>query len=151
MSSIRVTKNDFANLGVEKGSNEFIKITCERVRSQAALLAPVDTGQLANSLMWKVKSEEGGFNEAQRGQGLTASEGDKLSIRPGDKEGFVGTNIQHGVYQEFGTRYQPAQPFLRPAGEAVLLDASLNQIVKKFGQSAMTKEFAKRKTKTTEI
>ena len=31
----------------------------------------------------------------------------------------VGTNVRYGIYQEVGTMYHPAQPYLRPALEAV--------------------------------
>lgn len=31
----------------------------------------------------------------------------------------VGTNVFYAIYQEIGTRYHAAQPFLRPAMEAV--------------------------------
>ena len=27
----------------------------------------------------------------------------------------IGTNVRYGIYQELGTRFHPAHPFLRPA------------------------------------
>lgn len=31
----------------------------------------------------------------------------------------VGTNVRYGIFQELGTRFHAAQPFMRPAFEAV--------------------------------
>ena len=31
----------------------------------------------------------------------------------------IGTNVRYGIYQELGTRYHPAHPYLRPALGAV--------------------------------
>lgn len=58
------------------------------VKAQAQSLAPVHYGQLRNSI------EVGNI--------------EKISAR-------VGTNLEYGVYQEYGTRYMAAQPYLRPA------------------------------------
>lgn len=66
------------------------------VQNRARELAPVDTGRLRSSITHK------------RGK-------DRLG--PYVK---VGTNVEYAPYVEFGTRYQRAQPFLRPAiAEAV--------------------------------
>ena len=51
--------------------------------------APVDTGRLRNSI-------------------THATEPDAV---------YIGTNVEYGIYQEFGTVYQPGTPFLRPAVE----------------------------------
>ena len=53
--------------------------------------APVDTGRLRNSISHATAPEEGAV--------------------------YIGTNVEYGVYQEFGTVYQPGTPFLRPAVE----------------------------------
>jgi HK97 gp10 family phage protein len=68
----------------------------QMVRTRAQSLAPVNTGALARS--------------------ITA-----------DAEGAVvtvGTDIPYGRFQEYGTIYTPASPYLRPA-----LEASTNEIV----------------------
>lgn len=31
----------------------------------------------------------------------------------------IGTNVRYGIYQELGTRYHPAHPYLRPALNAL--------------------------------
>lgn len=62
-----------------------------RVQNNARLLSPVDTGRLRSSIM------------ATRGKDATGAFVD------------IGTNVQYAIFVEFGTRYQSAQPFLRPA------------------------------------
>ena len=57
------------------------------VEGQAVSLAPVDTGNLKNSITHQVKGDEA----------------------------RIGTNTDYGPYLEFGTRKMPAQPYLRPA------------------------------------
>lgn len=60
--------------------------TAERFVTQAVALSPVDTGRLRNSI-------------------------DK--IKDGN-DYLVGTNVEYAAHQEFGTKWQKAQPFLRP-------------------------------------
>lgn len=55
----------------------------------ASALAPVDTGRLRGSIDYTVSED-------------TA---------------YVGTNVEYAIYQEMGTRYMAAQPFLKPAIE----------------------------------
>lgn len=63
---------------------EAVGLTCER---KAKELAPVDTGNLRNSLTHLVD----------------------------DTTVYIGTNVEYGKYQELGTYKMKAQPFLRPA------------------------------------
>lgn len=58
-----------------------------RIQNTARSLAPVDTGRLRSSI------------QASKGDGYVE----------------IGTNVEYAVFVEFGTRFQPAQPFLRPA------------------------------------
>lgn len=62
-----------------------------KVESAAIRLCPVDTGRLRSSISHQVTAD---------GQGLV---------------GYVGTNVNYALYVELGTRFSPAQPFLRPA------------------------------------
>ena len=62
-----------------------------RVESAAKQLAPVDTGRLRSSITWALGKD---------GRGLYAA---------------VGTNVFYAVFQELGTRYMAAHPFLVPA------------------------------------
>ena len=62
-----------------------------RVEASAKRLAPVDTGRLRASITHSLERD---------GRGLVA---------------FVGSDVSYAIFQEFGTRYQRAQPYLRPA------------------------------------
>ena len=53
--------------------------------------APFDTGRLRNSISHDTAPDEGAV--------------------------YIGTNVEYAPYQEFGTRYHPGTPFLRPAVE----------------------------------
>lgn len=77
-----------------------IRPTCERIVAKAALdiegrakaVAPVDTGALRSSIGAR---------------------------RVGELLWEVAVGADYGIYQEFGTRFMPAQPFLLPAAQAV--------------------------------
>ena len=60
---------------------------------EAKRLAPVDTGNLRRSLTHELGRS--GLNQYVR----------------------IGSNVEYAVFQELGTRYHPAQPYLRPAAE----------------------------------
>jgi len=62
-----------------------------QVEGAAKRLCPVDTGRLRASITHSIERD---------GRGLV---------------GFVGSNVDYAIYQELGTRFQRAQPFLRPA------------------------------------
>jgi HK97 gp10 family phage protein len=62
------------------------------IEAQAKVRAPVDTGLLKNSIQ---------------------------SRREGDLRHIVESPVHYSVYQEFGTRKMPAQPFMLPAVEFV--------------------------------
>lgn len=71
------------------------------VASEAATMAPVDKGRLRDSIVWKTSLQ---------GTGVIPG------VPPPKKlEGYVGSPLDYGVYQEFGTRYMEPQPYLRPA------------------------------------
>ena len=81
------------------------------VTTQAKALAPGEnsTGQLRNSIMWNVGGLKGG------------NDGDMdINVSPEWNEGYVGSAVLHAIYQEFGTRYMDAQPYLRPAIDLVV-------------------------------
>ena len=61
------------------------------IQAEAKRRAPVDTGRLRNSI-----------THEERDDGLAA---------------VIGTNVEYAPYQEFGTRFHAAQPFLLPAFE----------------------------------
>ena len=64
--------------------------TCGLVsEGYAKKLAPVDTGNLRNSITHEVDEDE--------------------------PAAYIGTNVEYAPYQELGTIHMAAQPFLKPA------------------------------------
>lgn len=109
MSDVKVTSFvPEAINGNTEGTLKGMLATAIRVTTQAKKLAPVDKGQLKGSIMWKSSTGRGGITD---GKSITED------VKP--NEIIVGTATEHGVYQEFGTRKMPGQPFLRPAVEIV--------------------------------
>jgi HK97 gp10 family phage protein len=97
-----------------------------RVTAQAKALAPVEFGELKNSIMGRVVEKDIGFNE-----GGVKTAGNKLTDRAKPGEGYVGSNLLHAIYNEFGTRKMAAQPFLRPAIAGEANGSSVARTVKK--------------------
>lgn len=110
------------------------------VQAAAADLCPVQYGQLRNSIMFKVGDEEGGFNESG---GEQAPSSHKIDAKTSKTVGVVGTGSDHW-YPEFGTKFQVAQPFLRPAGE-IAKGSSAKSVAAKYCRDKMVQEFKQRK------
>lgn len=81
---------------IRDGLERGVALGGEFVKGSARAKAPVDTGQLRSS----ISSQASGFNCV------------------------VGTNVEYGIYQEFGTYKMPPHPFLIPA-----LEENENEIV----------------------
>ena len=127
--SITVIKKGNAVKGASAGNAKAILRTCIRVSNQAKRLAPVDLGQLRNSIMWRVNAEgfsEGGFNNRAK-----ASAEKAITVEPEKNSGVVGSNTEYAVYQEYGTRNMPAQPYLRPAVDIVTKGSDYKEALKK--------------------
>jgi hypothetical protein len=110
------------------------------IASQAKLLAPVDNGQLRNSLSASTLKEtkllnnkSGEFAEALDTQGLKAN------------EAYVGSNSDHAIHMEYGTIKAVAQPFLRPSAELIVDRKTPADVVAKYCNEQMEKELKKRK------
>lgn len=84
--------------GAEEGLDVSILKTCAQIATEAKTLAPVDKGNLRQSITYST----------------FLSPGD-LPDKPRKGEGYVGSMLDYAVYQEFGTRKMKPQPFLRPA------------------------------------
>ena len=110
------------------------------IASQAKLLAPVDMGQLRNSLSAISFDEMELLNDSD---GEKAKQLSTLGLKDG--EVYAGSNSDHATFQEYGTVKQPAQPFLRPSVELVVQHKKPAEIVEKYGRQAMDKEFKGRK------
>ena len=105
------------------------------IASQAKLLAPVDYGQLRNSLSASNTSRTEMLNNMA---GEKAEALDTQGLK--DDEVYAGSNSDHAIFQEYGTVKQPAQPYLRPAMEAVVQRKTPAEIFAKYGREAMDKE-----------
>ena len=107
------------------------------IASQAKLLAPVDYGQLRNSLSASSTSRTELLNNMA---GEKAEALDTQGLK--DDEVYVGSNTDHTVAQEYGVgeRNMIAQPFLRPAMEAIVQRKDPAEIFAKYGREAMDRE-----------
>jgi len=124
---LKTVKNSNLELGIQ-------------IASQAKVLAPVDFGQLRNSISASSLSETKLLNDSN-GEKAEALETTGLK----DGEVYVGSNSDHTIFQEYGTIKQPAQPFLRPSAELKAQGANVADIVKKYNRTAMEAELKKRK------
>ena len=113
----------FGNIpkAIQKGNENAILELVTRVTAHAKLLAPVDTGELRGSIMGRVEKEDVGHQE-----------GPQITVRPKLGQGYVGTAVQHGIYQEFGTRKMAAQPYLRPAIDIEANGRKASAVIKKY-------------------
>jgi len=73
-----------------------------RVESSAKGFAPVDTGRLRSSIRWSPGGSAAAYEVCVQ---LVASTGAAATI---------GSDVEYAGYQELGTRYMPAHPYLRP-------------------------------------
>ena len=111
-----------------------------QIASQAKALAPVDLGQLRNSISASSLSQTVLLNN-KGGEKADALETTGLK----DGEVYVGSNSDHALFQEYGTIKQPAQPFLRPSAELKAKGANVADIVKTYNAKAMKEELKQRK------
>jgi HK97 gp10 family phage protein len=78
---------------VEANSRSAVKANADELRDEMKRRAPVDTGELRNSI-------------------------ESTSVTAG-KSAEVNVGAEHGIYNEYGTYKMAAQPFFHPAIEAV--------------------------------
>lgn len=111
--TVEIYKKDISKV-LEESTMKGILETCIKVVTNAKSISPVDDGRLRNSIMWSVPQLKGGFNNSA---GEKAD--NEITPKPQKLEGYVGSNTEYSIYQEFGTRKMAAQPYLRPAIEFV--------------------------------
>lgn len=129
--TVTVRSNRIGELAAQLGSRSQAEVdrTAESIRGVANQLAPRDTGSLAEGLYVSNGTES---DYSQRA-GTAASRNPAAVIVPEVRPEFVislggpipdgaymsvvGASVAHGIFQEFGTRYLPARPFLLPALE----------------------------------
>jgi len=83
-------EGDKAIKAIEGAINKALIKSALLVEGEAKNLAPVDTGNLRNSLTHEVEGQEA----------------------------YVGTPVSYAIFQELGTSKMAAQPFLNPALES---------------------------------
>lgn len=140
MSSVRITKNIFAQNGATNGLYASNLETALKIEANAKAACPVDFGELRNTIMTLSAKEEHGFNDEP---GQKAPEDQKLSVNPKGTDVYTGTASDHW-YPEFGTRFMEAQPFERPAGEIVAGSPPI-QVIKKYNSDEMRKAFTRKR------
>jgi HK97 gp10 family phage protein len=88
------SKNDLPRISsqIERALSAAVKKAAFSIEAHAKELAPVDTGNLRNSIQTDIE---------------------------GPLKATVGTNVEYAQYQEFGTRYQKGTPFLSTAADQV--------------------------------
>lgn len=135
--SLQIVSNvDGAILGATAGMKRMILETVIKVTAQAKDLAPFDTNLLKNSIMWVVGNQESDFI----GPRIIYTGIDRFNRITG----AVGTAVEYGIYQEFGTRWMGAQPYLRPAILMVVKGASYQSIISTLPTVEMEKNIKKK-------
>jgi HK97 gp10 family phage protein len=79
---------NLATINIPKALEGIIKYVALDIESNAKILAPIDTGNLRNS----IKTTQLGINSYR-----------------------VSTNVHYAIHQEYGTYKMKAHPFMRPA------------------------------------
>ena|SRR5579885_853141 len=108
------------------------------VQAAAATAAPVDTGFLRNSIYVETATD------STYGQGAS-SPPEGASLLPeiekpeDDLTAYIGVGANYGIYQEMGTRYMPAHPYLAPAVEQVRpnFESALGKIEEKMQEAGV--------------
>ncbi len=120
---------------IRDASEKMVLEMAIKLANQAKLLAPVDLGQLRNSISVATKSQTGIELNKHGGEQAPPLKQDGLK----GPDAYVGSNVEHAVHQEYGTMYQKAQPFLRPAKELVMDGATAQQVMEKWSNEEMAK------------
>lgn len=111
-----------------KRSHRAVDESAKAIRDLASQLAPRDTGSLSVSLYVGTPDGSDYGQASAAAQALNPEAKIIPEVRPefvmsleSGNDGLyvdvVGFAVEHGLFQEFGTRYQSAQPFLFPAIE----------------------------------
>ena len=128
---IKVTKHGDAKAAVKEGTRAGMVECAIKIVGLAKATVPVLNGRLRNSIMWKSSNKEGGLNNSG------GEKAQALETKAGDMDVLVGSNVEYSTYQEFGTRYIPPQPFLRPAIAIHGFGADAQQTMKKRAEEVM--------------
>ena len=122
-----------ANDGIDKAIMETLAEIATQAKGHAPV-AKVNGGRLKNSIMY----------QGPEGTGGHSGDSPQLSQINKPHQGYVGTALDYGVYQEFGTRKMKPKPFLRPAIALSMgkskeeVKNKINESVKKFTKDSVT-------------
>ena len=97
-----------AELGEAKARLILAMQICAETKKQ--LKTVTRTGLLANSYMWKVPGQFGGWNDQAGKQSIQ-----QLTYSPKSNEAYVGANVSYALYREMGTRHMAPFPAFRAA------------------------------------
>ena len=128
--TVEIYKKQGLEKALENATMKGILTACINIVTNAKTITPVDEGRLRNSIMYKTQGKKGGFNNSG---GEKASK--EITPEPQKLEGYVGSNLEYAVYQEFGTRKMRPQSFLRPAIEFVRT-GNKDEILKRMREEA---------------
>lgn len=117
------------------------------IASQAKLLAPVDHGQLRNSISVSTLKETKLLNDGRFSPKTSPMEYAEALDTQGLKanEAYVGSNSDHTIYMEYGTVKVVAQPFLRPSAELIVGGETPANIIMRYCNEQMERELVERK------
>lgn len=107
------------------------------ITATAKQLAPVAKeygGNLKGSIQW---AQDGGKSGG-------AENANQLTEQPPKGGAIVGTPVEYGTYQEFGTRKMFPQPFLRPAIDIEAKGAPLREAMARAFFDSVPKELKKK-------
>jgi hypothetical protein len=105
-----------------------------KLSNQAKLLAPVDQGQLRNSISIATKDQTGIDLNRDSGEKAPPLKQDGLK----EREVYVGSNVAHATDMEYGTKFVHARPFLAPAREIVIDGKNAIEAMKEWNEKAMS-------------
>ena len=89
--TLELDEDAIAKLGGGQGITDYLQVIGQIGEAGAKFNAPVLTGHLRRSITHELGNV--GFDQFVR----------------------IGTNVNYAIFQEIGTRFHPAHPFLRPA------------------------------------
>lgn len=109
---------------IKNATRKAVLAAAANITAQAKALCPVgETGELRSSIGWEMEGQSGGF------------EGDHdLNTPNTPMTAYVGSNVMYAIYQECGTRYMPASPFIRPAIELAKQSKDFIEIMKRWNE-----------------
>lgn len=96
---------------IKKNRDAALMESAIAMEGNIAIRCPVDTGHLRQSIGRRVRLYDKNVSGEKKSGGLD-------SYPPNEGEAYIGTNVEYAPYVEYGTKYQKAQPYMRPGAVA---------------------------------